>query len=493
MFRSDFMMVVAGRVISALVAVAGLRIMTSLLDPGDYGRWVLLVAFQSFCGLFLINPVDQHIFRFTHEWWDDGTLMQKFQEYNRYITTVSFAITIVVVFWWSLGGGGKIELAYGLSAGLGVGFLVYVSTWSTTLLFALSMLGFRLESIVWTLISVFVSLICSTLFTYQYPHALSWIFGQIVGGAIGAYGAWKTLQSHTCVSSAPSPLMSFRQFLDPATIRNFCLPLAAATGLMWIQNAGYRFLVAESWSVAELGILVIGLGISAQLTAIAESLAMQFLYPYFARRINDAVVSGETSSALSDLMNVLAPVYAIWTGFTAACAAFLLHLLTDPRYHAAVPFVLFGAAIEFARCFTNLWSNTGRAIKQTGGLILPYGVGAAVVGIGSIVIARFNFDLKALAALLVFAGVATSLTMMMQMQRRLAISIQVPRLTIGIGVMIGGFLIAKTAPIGAGSTARSLVVVLIGIGVAGGLMAVVLWRNPALLRLLAAPLRSSPK
>lgn len=463
--------------------------MTSLLEPGDYGQWVLLIAFQSFCGLFLVNPVDQHIFRQTHAWWDDKTLLLKFTQYNRYISVVSVFISLVVAVWWGLENGKDSVLAYDLAAGLAVGCLVYFGTWSTALFFTLNMLGFRGESIAWALASVVVGLIISTICAFQNPHALSWIFGQIVGNAIGAFGAWRSLVSHGTRTPAPDHPVSFGEFLDFATIRKFCFPLAAATGFMWAQSSGYRFWAGGNWGIAELGILVIGLGVSAQLTAIVESLAMQFLYPFFARQISDAGDISKTSAALSDLMNVLAPVYAIWAGFNAVCASVLLHLLTDSRYHSAVPFVLFGAAIEFARCTTNLWSNTGRAIQQTGGLILPYGIGAAIVAIGSFIIEHFHGELIALAGLLVFAGVATCIAMMIQMQKRLSISVRMPRLVFGISVMFGSFSIAIVAPIEAVSIAQSIAILLV-IGVLTlCLIVAVLWRNPALHRLLAAPLR----
>ena len=71
--------------------------MTSLLEPKDYGIYALLVAFQGFCGLFLINPVGQHINRHTHAWWDDGTLLKRLAGYNTYILVVSAGIAMVVV------------------------------------------------------------------------------------------------------------------------------------------------------------------------------------------------------------------------------------------------------------------------------------------------------------------------------------------------------------------------------------------------------------
>ena len=85
-----------GRVVTALIAIASLRIMTHLLEPNDYGVYVLLAAFQGFCGLLLINPVGQHINRNTHAWWDDGTLLKRFAGFNIYLSAVSGGIAIVV-------------------------------------------------------------------------------------------------------------------------------------------------------------------------------------------------------------------------------------------------------------------------------------------------------------------------------------------------------------------------------------------------------------
>jgi O-antigen/teichoic acid export membrane protein len=75
--RHDFLWVTLGRIAAALIAIASVRIMTTLLEPKDYGIYALLMSFSGFCGLFLINPVGQHINRHTHTWWDDGTLLKK--------------------------------------------------------------------------------------------------------------------------------------------------------------------------------------------------------------------------------------------------------------------------------------------------------------------------------------------------------------------------------------------------------------------------------
>ncbi len=84
------MLVAGGRLAAALMALISIRAVTTFLTPEQYGELALLIAVQTFCGLFLINPIGQHINLHTHAWWDDGTLMARLKSYRRYIFVVSF-------------------------------------------------------------------------------------------------------------------------------------------------------------------------------------------------------------------------------------------------------------------------------------------------------------------------------------------------------------------------------------------------------------------
>lgn len=485
--KFDFVIIVLARVITALLAIASVRVMTTFLTPSDYGQWSLLVAYQTLGALFLINPVDQHVFRFAHIWWDAGKLIENLKKYNLYIIAVSLFIGLIVFLWWSINNG--IATA-GILSGISVALILYLSSCSIGLSFLLNMLGFRADSVTWAVVSAIVGLLSSTLLVMQYPNAMTWLYGQAIGFAIGALGALNSLRKRHPKLDIPSQKIAFSNFINRFTVFNFCLPLAAATGFMWLQNTGYRLFVGDVWGFTALGFMVIGLGISAQLTAIIESLAMQFLYPYFARRVASAKSDGQIGTALSDLMNVLAPIYAIWAGFNAICATALLELLTDARYHVAVPFVIFGAMIEFMRCTTNLWSNTARAKLKTKGLIMPYMVGAGVICFGMLTAKYFQINLITLSSILVIAGLFTLITMIFIMQKLLLISIDFPRILIALLIMGTCFFVAIFTPLKTNGIFQHLTLLVVSGFVASLLIGLMLWRNAALSRLLSTQLRA---
>ena len=490
--RPDFLWVVFGRIATALISVVSLRITTTLFEPSIYGQLALLGAFQSFCGLFLINPIGQHINRLTHSWWDEGKLLYYLVSYNSYIRAVSLFILVVVAFWWNYhyaenSGGFIISFA----AGSAVAAMVYLGTWNGTLVPLLNMLGFRSQSVILMVATASVSLICATGLVLQQKHALLWMFGQIFGLAVGAGWAWRILRHHALLKKQVSHQTNSLVLFNKKILLDFCLPLAMATGFMWLQTIGYRFWVDSVFGADELGILMVGLGISAQLWVILESFAIQFLYPYFYRHITHGQSDQELGAALSDMISLLLPIYAIFAGLNAVCATALLQLLTNERYHIATPFVVLGAVIEFSRCVTNLWSGAAQAKRETKRVILPYGLGAFVVWLGAIGTSYFSTEIMSLVLVLILSGLVTLISMVVSMQRLLPISIDMGRTIIGLVIMVTCFLAVIAFPYHPNGLYQNLALLLVAGTMAALLMLSMLWRNPALSRLISVSLRSA--
>lgn len=490
--KNDFLWVLIGRIVTAVIAILSLRFMTHLLAPADYGVFVLLMAFQGFCGLFLINPIGQHINRHTHTWWDEGTLLKRLVGFNKYLLAVSIFITLIVIAWWLWFPSTDKSYTSSILAALAVGTAVYLGTWNTIFVYCLNMLGFRSESVTWMTVSSVLGLIFSLIFTYQYRTAASWILGQVAGMGIGVVGAGLLFRRHSVNREvAANSTNNLSALVSRETLIKYCLPLAAATGLMWLQNTGYRFWVGGAWGVAELGILAIGLSISAQLWSILESLAMQFINPYFFRHIADAETDVQKSSILSDMINLMWPLYAVFAGFNILFASTLVFLLTDGRYHAATSFVLLGALFEFSRCTTNLWSFAAQIQRHTTKVILPYGLGALVMWLGTLGASYLNCNLKVLAITLVVSGIVTCLFMIRLMHNILPVIIDVKRWLFGFAIMIISILITHfVVPAHYQNFNLTILILLVGIIVWGSCMLFLLLHNPALKRMMSVSLRN---
>lgn len=469
------MLVTGGRLAAALLALISIRAVTTYLTPTQYGELALLTTVQMFCGLFLVNPVGQHINLHTHVWWDDGTLSARLKQYQRYILAVSLVGGVVV-----LGMGKHLSVEQLLWTSVAMFAMVFTGTWNSTLIPMLNMLGFRAASVLWSIITAATGLASSIVLVLWLPSATAWFAGQAIGMAVGALGARYVLRQHALQSKSSQDSLPL---LNTHTVMTYCLPLALATGLMWLQLSGYRFVIENYWGLAQLGFLAIGLQLAGQIFALAESLAMQFLYPLFYRRVSAHEQQEEVQSAFSDLLNTLVPVYFVLTGLLILSAPYLLKVLVAPKFQNAISFVMLGAVIELCRVLGNLLSKAAHVRRKTKSLSLPYGVGAMV----SLTLIYFT-GVRQMA--IIWAGVALAIgavamlmVMWVEMHKQVRFIPNTARWLWGIALMLAMILLNIWMPSKI-SLGASVTMLLLLATVAGGAILGLLWKNPATLRML---------
>ena len=476
------MLVAGGRLASAIMALISIRAVTTYLTPEQYGELSLLIAVQSFCGLFLINPIGQHINLHTHSWWDDGTLIARLKSYQRYILGVSF-IGGVVVFAM-----GKQQSSAQILWTSAVMFIaVVVGTWNSTLIPMLNMLGFRAASVVWSILTIMLSLACSILFVIWLPSAVAWFAGQSIGMGIGALGAKYFLSKHAIPSKRSKGLLSL---MDRRTILSYCLPLAMATGFMWLQLSGYRFLVESYWGLAQLGLIVVGLQLAGQISALVESLAMQFFYPMFFRRVSDHEQLYEVKLALSDLLNTLVPVYLVLTGLIVLSAPYLLKLLVASQFQDGVFFVMLGAGIELCRVMGNIFSNAAQITRKTKSVALPYALGAISTFVLIALIGIKQQEIIWVGVALIVGALIMLMFMLIVMYRQVSFKLDIFRCFLGIATMLAMIGVSGWEPKADGLfvAVESLSVIMCFSGL---VIVALLWKNPATLRLIKVQLRKN--
>lgn len=466
------MLVSGGRIAAALMSLISIRAVTTFLTPEQYGELAILITVQMFCGLFLVNPVGQHINLHTHVWWDDGTLLARLKSYWRYVIAVSLMGSVVML---SISKPLSVEQL--LWTAMAMFAMVAAGTWNATLIPMLNMLGFRATSVLWSIITVAISLASAILLVIWWPSAVAWFAGQAIGMVVGALGARFVLGRNAVRSLHKLPL------LDRHTILTYCFPLAVATGLMWLQLSGYRFLIEHYWGLEQLGFMAIGLQMAGQIWALAESLAMQFLYPLFYRRVSGHEQQAEVELAFSDLLNTLVPVYFVLTGLLVLSAPYLLKVLVASQFQGAFTFVMLGAGIELCRVLGNLLSNAAHVRRQTKTLALPYAAGS-ITTLALIYFANaWQFGINGAGAALM-AGASAMLTVMWIGMR------QQVRFTVDVRRWIGGaaFMLALAAPVfwmpTIASWGATIGILLLIATLASIVLLILLWNNPATLRLL---------
>jgi len=477
----DLMLISGGRLASVLIALISMRVVTSLLTPQQYGELVLLMIVPMFCGLFLVNPVGMYLNLHTHSWWDDGTLWLRLRSYRGYILAVSFiggALTLGMTKQHS-----SQEL---LCTALVMFVMIATGTWNATFVPMLNMLGFRMSSVLWGTITLIGGLTCSIFFYHWLTQSVtSWIAGQAVGMMVGALGARYVLQRHKFRTEFSGAHPSF---LDKKTILTYCLPLALATGLMWLQLSGYRFLIEAYWGLTELAFLAIGLQVAGQVWSLVESLATQFLYPLFYRQVSEKEGGPDAEMAFSDLINSLIPVYIVLAGSIISGAPYLLRVLVAPEFQQANIFLMLGAGIEMCRVLGNLFSNAAHVNRKTKSLTVPYAIGATI-SLGFIyIVGEKRMDISWAGISLLIGGAMMLLSMALEMHRQIRFSLDVSRCIASFSIILIMLLIHPFLPMG--SDLFESIVTLLCIGLFASIaMMMLLWKNPAVHRLLNVKLR----
>jgi O-antigen/teichoic acid export membrane protein len=478
------MLVGGGRLVVTLVALISIRVVTTFLTPQQYGELALLLTVQMFCGLFFINPVGQHINLHTHSWWDDGTLLARLKSYRRYVLAVSFIGAILVL---SLDRHYLTEQLFWTAVAMFI--MIAASTWNATLIPMLNMMGFRAASALLSSITVLIGLASSVLLAIWLPSSTAWFSGQAIGMAIGAFGAKYILLQQTLRENHSQDILPL---VDKATILTYCFPLALATGFMWLQLSGYRFVIEHFWGLAQLGYLVIGLQLAGQIFALTESLTMQFFYPLFYRRISNYEDIMEVEMALSDLLNTLVPVYLILTGMVILSAPYLLKILVASEFQSAATYVMLGAGIELCRVLGNLLSNAAQINRKTNTLALPYAAGSIISLILMYFVGALHMGINWAASALLLGVITTLAVMLVSMYRQVKFSLDISRCFAGIALLVIMTILAIFAPKASGLVIASGMLLLVGVLSAIAILTL-LWKNPAMLRLLNVQLRNKYK
>ncbi len=415
--KNDLFFLFVGRFVNVLVALVSLRVATTWLSLGEYGIWSLLVTFQTLCGLLFINPIGQYINRHTHEWHEQGVLLNKLRRYQGYVVVVAVAGLTCYAIWQK----NTTQWDAVLTGGLSVAAMVVAGTWNATTIPMLNMLGERKAAAGLGVFSVGLGLAVSWVGVYIRPEGAVWLAGQAVGLGIGAMLAWHCLAQRSLEHLGEDRSTQRLELISNEEIRIYCMPLAATTGLMWFQLSGYRLWVDKTFGLPDLAMLAVGVGLTNQVFALVETLAMQYVFPHFYQAISQRRPEYSETSALSDMLELIVPVYLLLAMVVLLAAPTLLMLFTNSQYHSGYKFVMIGVGMELFRVISNLLGQAAQVTKRTSSTLPPYVIGAIVLMVGGWAVGDPPIaSLEISATYLILVAAVTSISMWVWMRQQVS-------------------------------------------------------------------------
>lgn len=368
--RRRLVVLAAGRVALAVVALATTRILTELLSPDEVGRVTLVYTAMGLFALTLVNPVGMFVNRRLHAWDRQGVLARRLRHYFSYVLCVAAFTAIAVAAGDQLGlrvSGIGLEWLLVLIAGS-----LVVNTIHQTILPSFNLLGHTAWFVGPTLATALLGLALSFSFVAQFgQEAQWWVLGFLVAQGIVTllvvpvfFGVTKTVTS---------PL---RERVELRGAVAFALPLAVSVGLWWAQSQGYRFVVERQAGIAELGLFAVGYGVASSVFSLIESILTQHLQPAFYR---DASAGGkrEQTEAWNRYARVLFPSLLLTLVFVLSLAPYLTKVLLGPEFQSAAQFVVWGAVVEGGRILVAAYALIGHASMNTRSLLPANAAGAA--------------------------------------------------------------------------------------------------------------------
>lgn len=378
--KFDALILIAGRGLQAVLAIALFRIITDVLAPAQVGGVYLIFSISYLFTSFLINPVSTYINRKLFLWYDAKNLFAHLASYNYYVAAVSLlSLPVVWCAWRFFGVGTGLN---GLVFAAEVCCYIYVLTWNITFIPIMNALGHRVAFVLLTLAASALGLLFSPLLAhFGIPTAEYWMAGQIA--ALGLVTAVSVRIFFRKVPEPPTKIPPSK-YLEKGSLTGvwlFALPLAVSAFFMWAQGQSYRVIVEKMSGAEFLGYLGVGFSIATSVAGILESLVQQIYLPGFYRKITggDKAVRG---AALSELAAQTLPVYIIYLFFLVGVSEFMVYFLVAEKYRAVFVFARYGAFIEFFRLTTNVLAAGAYSEMRTQALIKPYLLGGIVAVAG---------------------------------------------------------------------------------------------------------------
>lgn len=360
-----------GRAAQFLISLLGVRLITTLLTPDDVGMVALWVAMIAGFAMLFLNPVGMYINRNLNSWVEFGSLKKNMVLFLFYICALGLiSMCLVVAF------GSVINFDFRTTLPWLCLFIFVSLTFGTinqVLTSFFSLLHKDYQFLLLTLGAVSSGLLIATMFTVFAREQLSelWFLGTLLGQALFALIGTRLF----LVSIVKNEKISFDDFrqlslTQAKKLMEFCLPIAVASTLSWVQFQGYRFYVADVIGLNEFGLFVAGYGLASSITFAFDQVLTSWFQPSLYRMANSDSEHAirKAWGAYSQLMlsaSILGLATLILFSDTLGLIVF------GYAFSGSITYLKLGAVAEFFRAVISIFGLLPQLQMKTKNLIYP--------------------------------------------------------------------------------------------------------------------------
>lgn len=368
--------IIIGRAAQFILALAMLRVATTLLSPEEMGKVSLALTTIAFFAMFLVNPVGMFINRRLHAWQANGSARAYLERYAGYLIGVALLAAICLPL-FNLSGLVNFGMPIGWVVALVCASLIF-NTINQTSIPSLNMLGDTRGFVALSVATLAASFVCAvTLVETVQTSAQYWVMGLLLGqmllAVVGTQMLFAKLGLHGATATA-SPGIRGRHL---QVLFDFAWPVALAAGLGWVQSQGYRYIMESHLGMAQLGLFVAGYSISAGMIAGFESILTTYFQPRLYRDANKDHPA-EQAQAWQRYATAVIPSLILTVALIVLLAPEFTRVFLGERFQGAASFVVWGALAEAARVLAGVYSLIAHVYMRTRWLIVPTAVGAAL-------------------------------------------------------------------------------------------------------------------
>ena len=347
-----------GRILQIALAVLQIRLATTLLQPDQYGIWILLQTVVAFFVMLLLSPFGLYLNRHIIEWNGKSLLPEVFRSYSLMLSGVSAS---GFVFFYLIQKIHFINLyvtSYATAA-LVISFLTFTQTFHQTWIPSLNFLGKRKEFVFGTLLATCLSLAIVSLFAKSgWSSPESWAVSFSLGSAVAAFifipQSWYQISS--------SRFIDFKSTLKLRDIFHFSLPLFFSTMFIWFQTQGYLFIVEKKVGLMTFGQFVAGYAVVAGLFAALEAVVISFYQPKFYKGVTEG---SAVSEELKNVWSITLYPYFLAGVFLFFLAPDIAKIFLHNKFTANTEWISWVVLAEGMRVIFNAVCINYHATKKT--------------------------------------------------------------------------------------------------------------------------------